>query len=91
MMWELRNLKRNNESLNVNAVTYDAIDQGIYDADNMDFSRDKESTIAASNISYSEDVGTQTQISSKFDEWVNEIGKLTKELLLVATRLWIWV
>ena len=43
-------------------------------ADNMEFSSDKETTIASSNISSSEYSCTQNQIPYEFDEGVNEIG-----------------
>ena len=50
MISELRNPISNNESVNTNDATHDEISQDTYDADNMDFSGDKEATIAASDI-----------------------------------------
>ena len=61
---------RNNESVNSNSVTNDALSQETDDADNMDFSSDKEAIIAASKISSSEDGGTQNQMPWTFYEGV---------------------
>ena len=85
-MAKLRNPSSNNESGNANSATHDAIAQDKYDADNMDFSSDKEYTVTASNISSSEDSGTQNQIPSEFDQGVNELVALTKELNLQAVK-----
>ena len=62
----MRNPGRNDESVNSNSVTHDAISQDTDDADTMGFSNDKESTISARGISSSEYGGTQTHIPSEF-------------------------
>ena len=48
----------------------------------MDLSSDKKYTISDSEISSSEDGGTHTQIHYEFEEAVNDLGELTKELNL---------
>ena len=86
MMAELSNWISNNESVNVNAGTHDSIYKNTYDADNMEFFIDKEATITASNISSSEVCVNQPQMFSEFEEGVNIIGSLMKELNIKAVK-----
>ena len=53
IMADLWNPIKNNESVNSNAGTHDNIPQDIDDTYNMDFSSDKEATIAYRDISIS--------------------------------------
>ena len=46
----------------------------------MDLSSDKDATIVVNNISSSEDGGTKTNMPYEFDDGVNELGALMKEL-----------
>ena len=84
MMADLHNPISNNKPVNANDCTHGAIALDTYDTDNMEFSSEKEATIAARNISSSEDSGTQNHIPPNFDEEMNDIGELTKELNLQA-------
>ena len=86
MMAELCNSSSNNKSINANSGTHDFISQDADDADIMEFYSDKEATIAASNVSSSEYGGTQNLMPYEFEEGVNDILALVKELNVQAVK-----